>query len=72
MGVPTDADGEDGFNPFTDDDAHAEKTDKSSVSWSYSQYLNGLDKEEVLNQVDERTFSSLSDKASKLRQTNRN
>ena len=65
MGVPTDADGEDGFNPFTDDDAHAEKTDKSSVSWSYSQYLNGLDKEEVLNQVDERTFSSLSDKASK-------
>ena len=33
--------------------------DKSAVSWSYSKYMKAFDQEEVLNEVDESTFSSL-------------
>ncbi|KAK2155001.1 hypothetical protein LSH36_251g02002 [Paralvinella palmiformis] len=32
---------------------------KDNVTWSYSQYIDTLDKEAILNNVDEMTFSSL-------------
>ena len=58
---------DDEYDPFekvargSDVDAMEDGTDKH-VSWSYSGYLNGLDQEEVLNNVDHETFSSLSSK----------
>ena len=32
---------------------------KDNMTWSYSQYIQALDREEVLNNVDEMTFSCL-------------
>ncbi len=52
------------YDPFEKAEAGSEDGStaggvKESMSWSYSSYLQGLDKEEVLNEVDESTFSSL-------------
>ena len=63
--------GDDDYDPFdkqgSDNDDDPDETgavergpSKESVSWSYSQYIQGLDAEDVLNNVDERTFDSLS------------
>ena len=42
------------------DDGTIENMDnKDNVTWSYSQYVQTLDKEDILNNVDEMTFSSL-------------
>ncbi|ELU18295.1 hypothetical protein CAPTEDRAFT_185777 [Capitella teleta] len=63
--------GDDDFDPFEKDGSEAggsssggadglgEKV-KDTVAWSYSKYMKGLDAEDVLNNVDEQTFSSLS------------
>ena len=40
--------------------------DKQALSWSYSQYLEAMDREDVLNNVDKHTFSSLASKGRKL------
>ena len=71
MGLPPDADPDEAaFDPFDDDDEAAEGAsegkDKAALSWSYSQYLHGFDKEDVLNDVDESTFSSLTDRTGRL------
>ena len=50
MGIPLDAD--------MDVDAFDEEAGEKGVhSWSYSQYLDALDREDVLNDADEATFS---------------
>lgn len=48
--------GEEGSEAGEEEDSHH---DKEKVSWSYSTYLAALQREEVLNNTDESTFSSL-------------
>lgn len=45
-----------------DDDEEEEKvdTDGHRVSWSYSQYVDALEKEEIIGRTNEDTFSCLS------------
>ena len=70
LGLPTGEGGgggdeEDDFDPFAkaqrvgSDDEASEDGAKGAVSWSYGHYLKGLEKEEVLNSVDESTFATL-------------
>ncbi|XP_064626526.1 regulator of G-protein signaling 22-like isoform X3 [Lineus longissimus] len=68
MGLPRpgDDDVDAGYDPFggEGDDAVSVDGERDRVSWSYSSYLEGLDREETLNNVDESTFSSLSETGS--------
>ncbi len=64
LGIPIDPDEDTYVDPFekmkdvvSDDEDTSKKPDQ--VTWSYSQYMKALDREEVLNEVDENTFSSL-------------
>lgn len=47
---------EENFDPFAEG-GDSSKT-PSHLSWSYGQYMNALHREELLNEVDQSTFSS--------------
>ena len=65
MGIPIDPDEEsnegntDPFERMANVSDDEDDGTKEAVSWSYSQYIQAFDEEEVLNEVDEMTFSSL-------------
>lgn len=44
---------------IVDDEDNGDKSEKQAVSWSYSQYMDAFDRENVLNHVDAQTFSTL-------------
>ncbi|XP_074640881.1 regulator of G-protein signaling 22-like [Tubulanus polymorphus] len=49
-------------DPFGEDrEDEGDKSGKEKLSWTYSQYLQALDQEETLNNVDESTFSTVSE-----------
>ncbi|ESO87501.1 hypothetical protein LOTGIDRAFT_235002 [Lottia gigantea] len=57
--------GHDPFKHLNEDSIvdDSEFTEKDRVNWSYSNYMQALEKEEILNNTDESLFSSLSDLA---------
>ncbi len=66
MGIPIEPGEEDtsdvNADPFEryamiSEDEEAKKSE--AMSWSYSQYMQALEEEEVLNDVDQNTFSSI-------------
>ena len=53
-------DGGDEYDPFAPNMDEFTMSDSKAVSWSYSKYMEALDGEEVLNEVDNNTFTDLS------------
>ena len=72
MGIPIDPDEEsnegntDPFERMANVSDDEDDGTKEAVSWSYSQYIQAFDEEEVLNEVDEMTFSSLMSEEARL------
>ncbi|XP_023933546.1 regulator of G-protein signaling 22 isoform X1 [Lingula anatina] len=67
-------DEEEAYDPFAslkpkgkdEGEEEAVERDNGKVSWTYSQYMSAFAEEDVLNNTDESTFSSLADAASLL------
>lgn len=78
MGLPPAGEEDDGFNELFAHEPEGSVGEeeevegmhgKDKISWSYSNYMNALEKEDILNNTDETTFSSLmSDNASETKE----
>ena len=51
---------EEEYDPFGPNMDEFTMSDSKAVSWSYSKYMDALDGEKILNEVDTNTFTDLS------------
>lgn len=66
MGLPVDGEEDDDlfidpFKAMDESEAELEDREGDKVSWTYSNYIRALEKEDLLNNTDESMFSSLTD-----------
>lgn len=66
LGLPPEGDEDDElhdhlahFSHHDDDEEDHGPMEKNKISWSYSNYMAALEKEDILNNTDESTFGSL-------------